>query len=75
MLRCITADMVPRRLRPDKDMHLDLDTGITVNGTESHSMHFPSVHPTERSAAGPAEAQAPSGRGLIVGQVVVPTDP
>jgi hypothetical protein len=75
MLRGTAADVVPRCLRANEYMHRDLNTGIAVNGTESHSMHLPFMYPTECGPTGLAEAQAPSGRRLILGQVLLPTEP
>jgi hypothetical protein len=75
MLRGVAADVIPWRLRSNEDMHLDLNARIAVNCTESNSMYFVLVGPTEGSPTGPAEAQSPSRRGLIPSQVIFPTDP
>lgn len=71
----VAADVVPWRLRPNEDMHLDLDARIALNGAESHSMNFAFMHPTECGPAGLAEAQAPSGRRLVPSQIIFAADP
>jgi hypothetical protein len=75
MLRGVATDVIPRRLRSNEDVHLDLNARIAVNCTESDSMYFALVRPTERGTAGLAEAQTPSRSGLILSQIVFPTDP
>ena len=61
MLRGVSADVIPWRFRPNEDVHLDLNSRITVYSAEGHSMHLAFVHPTECRSTGFAEAQAPSG--------------
>jgi hypothetical protein len=56
ILRRIAADVVPGRLRADEDVHFNLNARIAVNGTESHSVHFAVVYPTQRAPTGFAEA-------------------
>jgi hypothetical protein len=67
MLRSVASDVIPCRLRPNEDMHLDLNSGIAIDGAESHAMHLAFVRPAERGPAGLAEEQAPSRRRRIVG--------
>jgi len=62
MLRGVAADVIPRCLRSNEDVHLDLNAGVAVNCTETDSMYFALVHPTERGTAGFAEVQTPSRR-------------
>src|SRR6185312_10251124 len=75
VLGCATADLVPRRLRPDKDVHRDLNAWIAVDGAERHSMDAPLMHTAERTTAGLAEAEAPPRRGLVLGEIFFPTLP
>src|SRR5882757_733704 len=75
MLRGVATDVIPRCLRSNEDVHLDLNARIAVNCTESDSMYVSLVHPAERGAAGLAEAQTPSRSGLILSQIVFPAGP
>lgn len=75
MLRGVATDVIPGCLRSNEDVHLDLNARIAVNCTESDSMYFALVRPAERGTAGLAEAQTPSRCGLILSQIVFPTDP
>src|SRR6266700_7816863 len=75
MLRGVATDVIPRCLRTNEDVHLDLNARIAFNCTESDSMYLSLVHPAERGAAGLAEAQTPSRSGLILSQVVFPIGP
>ena len=75
MLRRIAADLIPWRLRPNEDMHLDLNSGVATDAAQSHAMHLALVRPAQGGAGDLAEAQAPSRGGLILGQVLFPADP
>src|SRR5260370_548093 len=75
MLRGVAADVIPGCLRSDEDVHLDLNARIAVNCTESHSMYFAFVHPTDRGPASRTEIKTPSGRRLILSQILFPADP
>jgi len=75
ILRGVAADVIPRRLRADEDMLFNLNARITVNATQSDSMHFALVHPTERGPAGFAETPTPAGHGFILGEIVLTTHP
>jgi hypothetical protein len=75
MLWGVATDVIPRRLRSNEDVHLNLNAWIAVNCTESDSMYLSLVHSAERGTAGLTEAQTPSRSGLILSQIVFPTDP
>jgi hypothetical protein len=75
VLRGVAADVIPWRLRSNEDVHLDLNARIAINCTESNSVYFALVHSTECGAAGPAEAQTPSRRRLVLRQVLLTTNP
>jgi hypothetical protein len=75
MLGGVSAYMIPRCLRSNEDMHLDLNARIAVNRTEGNSVYFALVYPTESCPAALAEAKPPSGRRLILGQVLFPVHP
>src|SRR5262245_1115230 len=70
VLRCIAADVIPRRLRADEDVLLDLDAGIAVDAAERHAVNDVTVPTAQRGAAGAAEREAPSGCGLVASDVV-----
>ena len=55
MLRGIAANLIPWRLRPNEDMHLDLNSGIAVDAAQSHAMHLALVRPAQPGAAGLAK--------------------
>jgi hypothetical protein len=65
MLRGVTSDVIPWRLRFNEEMHLDLNSGIAIDGAESHAMHLAFVRPAQRGPGGLAEERAPSGRASI----------
>ena len=75
MLRCVAPDVIPWCLRPDEDVHLDLNSGIAIDRAESYSMHLAFLRPAERGPASLAEEQTPSRRRRIVGQVLFTADP
>src|SRR5262245_21921100 len=52
ILRGVAADVIPGRLRANEDMHFNLNSGITVNGTQSDSVHFASARPFDVSLEG-----------------------
>ena len=56
ILRSVAANVIPRCLRTDEDVHFNLNTWIAVNGTQSDPVHFTLVDPTERGPTGLAEA-------------------
>jgi hypothetical protein len=65
-LRSLTPNMVPRGSRTDEEVHRYLNTRITVDATERHSMNRTIVRSTERRPAPSAETQAPTGTGFVV---------
>ena len=75
MLRGVAPDVIPWRLRSNEDVHLDLNSGIAIDGPESHAMHIAFMRPAERSPAGLAEEQTPSRCRRIMRQVLGPADP
>jgi hypothetical protein len=56
-------------------MHVDLNTRIAVDATESHPVYSAFMRPTERGSTGGAEAQAPSRRRRITREVFGTPDP
>jgi hypothetical protein len=50
-----TADVIPRRLRPYENVHLDFNPGIAIDGPEGHPVYLSLVHSTYRSSTGFAE--------------------
>jgi hypothetical protein len=68
MLRSVAADVIPRGFGTDKEMYVDLNTGITVDAAESHPVYSAFMGPTECGSTGRTEAQAPSRLRLIAGE-------
>jgi hypothetical protein len=67
--------MIPLRLGTNENMHVDLNAGVTVDGTESYPMHIIFMSSTKSRSAGATKAEAPSRRGLIVCEVIGAADP
>jgi hypothetical protein len=67
--------MIPRSLGRDKNMHVDLNARVAVNGSQRYAVHFPCVSSAKRRATGAAETKAPSRRGLIPRKILGATCP
>jgi hypothetical protein len=59
MLGGVAPNVIPWRLRPNKDVHLDLNSGIAIDATESNAMHVAFVCPAEGAPTGLAEDSFP----------------
>ena len=75
ILRSVAPDVIPRGLRADEDMHFNLNARITVNGAQSNSMHFASVHPTERGPTCFAETHTPTRPRFVLGEILLAAYP
>ena len=69
------SNVIPRCLGTDEYVHVDLNAGVTINGTESYPVHVVFMSSTERRSTRATEAEAPSRRGLIAREVVGTADP
>jgi hypothetical protein len=69
------ADVVPRSFGTDEDVHIDLDTGVAVHGSERHTVHFSGGRAAQRAATATTEAKAPSESGFVVAQIVFTGNP
>jgi hypothetical protein len=56
VLRRITANVIPLSFGRDEDVHLDLNTWISVHASECHSVHFSGSYAAQRGAATTAKA-------------------
>src|SRR5262245_38874899 len=65
----VTADVIPRCLRADEDVHPDLDARIAVDAAQRDAVHLAVVRSAKRRAARAAEAQPPARRGLVARQL------
>ena len=75
VLRGASSNMIPWSLGTNENMHLDLDAGVTVDGTESYPMHIIFMSSAKCRSAGATKAEAPSRRRLIVREVIGAADP
>lgn len=56
VLRRMPADVIPRCFGPDEDVHLDLNTWVTVHASERHSVYFSGGRTAQRGATSTTEA-------------------
>lgn len=74
-LRGVSADVIPRSLGANENVHLDLNTWISIDASEGHSMHLAVGYTTQRGSTDSTEAQTPSRHRLIKGEIIITTDP
>jgi hypothetical protein len=74
-LRSAAADVVPRRLRPNEDVHLDLDARIAIDAAQRHPMHLAVADAAECGAAALAETKAPALPRLKASQQIFASGP
>src|SRR5271168_2138925 len=70
-----TSNVIPRCLGIHKNMHVNLNSRVTVDGTESYPMHLIFMSSAYRGSTGATETQAPSRQRLIVRKVFGTADP
>ena len=69
MLRRISADLVPGRLRVHEQVHADLDARVSVDAAERDPVDLPLAQkqPPVRSVVS-ANCDAPPGRSVVLGR-------
>ena len=74
-LRSASTDLVPGRLRPDKNMHFELNTRVAVDCTEGYTMDLASKNAAQRRTTDTTEREAPGVRKNVLIQFVLADDP
>lgn len=74
-LGSVATDVVPRGFGADKDVLLDLNTRIPIDGAECHAVDLVLEHPAERCSADGTESQPPTFDGLIRFQIFSASNP
>ena len=74
-LRGVSANAIPRCLGANENVHLNLNTWISIDSSEGHSVHLAVGCTTQRGSTGLTEAQTPSRRRLIEGEILITAEP
>jgi hypothetical protein len=74
-LRGLSANVIPRCLGANENVHLDLNTWISIDASEGHSVDVAVGCTTQRSSTSSTEAQTPSRHRLIEGEIIITVKP
>jgi hypothetical protein len=58
--RSVAADVIPRGLGPDKNMHLDLNSRVSIHTSEGQAVNLSLPQSAKRGTAAAAESDGPA---------------
>ena len=74
-LFCLTTNVVPRRLRVDEYVHLDLDTRVAFDAPQCQTMNVSVMKSTNSRATLRAKSHTPSLPRLVDRKMVLAREP